>query len=182
MNRLLAAGVLVLTALGVAWAENFVDEDLRIGFVAPKEFVRSQDPLEPSDALGQPKALFLSPDAAETGGMLVVHHMDIPGGDYDNFKGLFADQLAGVFGEAYQVVEQKDVKLGDREGFVLEFKCNGDGLRPKPDGDIPHRVRWRFIRDGDSKLIGLIYTARESAWETMKPKFTASERTLKTVE
>ena len=184
MKRLLAVIILVLSALGVAWAaEKFEDADLKISIEAPEGFIRTGEPLDDNDFLGKPKALFLSPDAAETAGAMLIHHMDIPGGiDYDTFKQVWPKQLKGAFGDTFEIVEQKDLKLGDREGFVLEFTAPGDGTKPDPNGDIPHHIRWRFIRDGDSKLVGLLFGAREEAWESFKAKYEASEKTLKATE
>ena len=183
MRRLLVAAILAVTVIGVAWAaEKFEDADLKISIEAPADYVKSDDPLEEDDFIGTPKVLFASPDIMNNGGLLLIHHMDIPDGDYEAWKSSLSDQLAMIFGDAYEVVEQKDVKLGDRDGMVLEFKCTGDGVKPDPDGNIEHRVRWRFIRDGDSKLVGLIYGAQEASWETLKPKITASEKSLKAID
>ena len=183
MKRLLAVAILAVTAVGVAWAaEKFEDADLKISVEAPEGFIKPDKQLDDNDFLGKPKAFFVSPDVAETGGILLIHHKDLGDATYEMFKMTLADGLKAYYGEGFEVVMQEDLKLGDREGFALEYRYNGDKTQPKPDGDIRHHIRWRFIRHGDSKLIGLIYTARESAWETMKPKFTASEKTLKTVE
>ena len=183
MKRLLAAAILAATALGVAWAaEKFEDADLKLSVEPPQDFIKSDTPLNDNDFLGKPKALYVSPDLAETAGVLLIHHMDLGDATYEAFKMTLADRLKGYYGEAFEVVKQEDFKLGDREGFVFEYKCNGDGTQPKPDGDIPHHIRWRLVREGERKLAGFIYGSRESAWEKLSVKYAASEKTLKSLE
>ena len=184
MRRPVVIGALMVAVVGVAWAAAaYENADLKFRIEPPADFVKAATPEKKDGFLGEPLALYTSPKLAETAGMLLMHHMDIPGGaDYDTFKSGLADQLKQVFGDSFEVVEQKDVKIGDREGFSLDFKAPGDGAKPDPNGDIPHHVRWILLRDGDSKLIGLLYAARESAWEGLNAKFKASAKSLKALE
>ena len=65
------------------------------------------------------------------------------------------------------------VHLGD---YIYE--SGADAYRP-PGGNVPHHVRWYLIKDGDKKLVGLLYAAREAAWKHVEAKFTASANSLK---
>ena len=181
---MLLTGLLVFAALSAAWAaEKYENADLKITLEAPEGFVKVDEMPKDDDFIGKIVAVYASPDFENDGASLVIHHMDIPGGvDYDTFKGALAEQLKQVFGDSFELVKQEDIKLAGREGFVLNFKSPGDGKMPTPDGKIPHHIGWVLLKDGDSKLIGLIYGSRESAWEGTLPKFKASAKTAKAIE
>ena len=181
MKRLAAVGGLMVAVVGVAWAAAaYENADLKIRVEPPADFVKAENPGEDDEFIGKPLGVYLSPDAAETAGAFLIHHMNIPAGaDYDTFKSTWPDQLKQAFGDTYKLLEQKDVKVGDRVGFLMEFKAPGDGTKPDPNGNIPHHLRWIFLKDGDSKLIGLLYASRDEAWSAFKAKFAASEKTLK---
>ncbi len=174
---------LVFAATGVAFAaaaEKFSDKSLGIEVTAPEGFMKAPDTPAKDDFIGQPKALFFAPNVTETGGILLIHHMDLPGGvDYDTFKKAFVEQLGMAFGDSFKLLKQTDLTVEKLSGMVLEFECPGDGGKPAPGGTIPHHVRWVFIREGEKKLVGMIYAARQAAWKDLDGKFTASEKSLK---
>jgi hypothetical protein len=182
--RLLIAGLLAASLAVGAWAaEKFEDQSIKVSADAPEGFVKLGE-LPPKDNfIGEAKGLYLSPDVANNGGAMLVHHMEIPAGaDYAAFKGAIAPQLELVFGNGYKLVKQEDVEIGKLSGFVLEFACPGDGTKPVPGGSIPHHLRWYFFKDSPTKLIGVLYGARDSAWKELSDKYVASEKTLKRVE
>lgn len=170
-------------AAAAAAAEKFEDKKLGIAVMAPEGFTAVADIGKQEEFLGETKALYASPDVDSTAGILLIHHMDIPGGaDYATLKGALSDQLKMAFGDKYRLIVQEDLKVEKLTGFVLEFECPGDGTKPRPGGNVLHHVRWYLIREGDAKLVGLIYTSRDSGWKPLDPKFVASAKTLKRVE
>jgi hypothetical protein len=179
MKKWFAIGLLLALAVGTAGAaEKFENKTVGIALELPAGFVSVEQKPENSP-LGDILGLYAAPDAAETGSGLLIHVLEIPGGDYDTFKGGLPDLLKGVFQEKFKLVKQEDTKFEKMTGFMLDFECPGDGSKPQPGGSIPHHVRWYLIREGDKKLVGLIYTGREAAWKDVSPKFDASAKTLK---
>jgi len=180
VKRLLTGLLLVLAAGAALAAEKFEDKQLGISVTAPEGFGAAADLGKRDDFIGEPKALFASPDAQNNAAILLIHHMEIPGGaDYATFKGAFADQLKTIFMDGFKLLKQEDLKVDKLTGFMLDFECPGDGTKPQPGGSTPHHVRWYLVREGDKKLVGLIYTGREAAWKDISPKFEASAKTLK---
>jgi hypothetical protein len=183
MKRLLAAFALLAAAAGTARAaEQFENKQLGIALAAPEGFVAAPDPGKRDDFLGEPKALYVPPDVEKTAAGLLVHHMDLPGGiDYPTFKTALAEFLKGAFGTSFKLVKQEDLKVDGLTGFMLEFECAGDGKKPLPGGSEQHHARWYLVRQGDAKLVGLLYTSREPAWKDIDPKVAASARSLKAI-
>lgn len=182
--KLLVASLLAATLAVSAWAaEKFEDKSIRVAAETPEGFVKLDQVPAKDNFIGEAKALYLSPEAATNAGAMLVHHMELPGGvDYATFKGALATQLGTVFGAGYKLVKQEDTEMGKLSGFVLEFTCPGDGTKPAPGGTIPHHLRWYFFKDGDAKLIGVLYGARDAAWKDLDAKFAASAKTLKRTE
>jgi hypothetical protein len=180
MKRLLAVGLLLAVAAGAAWAEKFEDKQLGIALTAPEGFAAGPNAGKKDDFIGEQKAIFASPDVQNNAAILLIHHMDLPGGmDYATLKGGLADLLKNVFAAGFKVVKQEELKTEGLTGFMLDFECPGDGTKPAPGGNVPHHVRWYLVQDGDKKLVGLLYAAREAAWKDVEPKFTASANSLK---
>ena len=142
MKRLLVVPILIVVAAGAAFAEKFEDKQLGISLAAPEGFAAGPNEGKRDGFIGEPKAIYFSPDAQNNAGMLLIHHMDLPGGtDYAAFKGALADILKNAFNEGFKVVKQEDLKTEGLTGFLLDFECPGDGMKPTPGGSIPHHVR-----------------------------------------
>jgi hypothetical protein len=173
--------MLLLALVGAASAaEKVEDKSIRLSVDAPEGFLKAPELPKKDDFIGEAKGLFLSPDFATNGGAMLVHHMTLPGGlDFNGFKTALEPRLAMAFGNGYKLVKQEDVEAGKFAGFVLEFSCPGDGTKPDPTGSIPHHVRWYFFKDGDAKVIGMLYGARDASWKDLEPKYAASFKTLK---
>ncbi|MGV3724389.1 MAG: hypothetical protein ACO1SX_26125 [Actinomycetota bacterium] len=182
--RLLIAGLLAASlAVGVRAAEKFEDKAIKVSAEAPEGFVKLNEVPPPDDFIGESKALYLSPEVASNGGAMLIHHLTIPAGaDYAAFKGALPTQFATIFGNGYKLIKQEDVQAGKLSGFVLEFSCPGDGSKPVPGGAVPHHLRWFFFKDGDARLIGVLYGARDANWADLSAKYVASEKTLKRIE
>jgi hypothetical protein len=184
MRAVWLAGIIAGMLVTAAWAaEKLEDKSIHLSMDAPEAFIKSPE-LPKADAfIGTAKGLFLSPQVADNGAALLVHHMELPAGaDYATFKGIIAAQLGQVFGAGFKLVKQEDVTADKFSGFLLEFTCAGDGTKPDPNGTIPHHIRWHFLKDGDAKLIGVLYGARDANWNEMEPKYATSFKTLKRVE
>jgi hypothetical protein len=184
VKKLMLAGALSALFVTAAFAaEKLEDKSLKLSLQAPETFIASPQLPEKDNFIGTAKGLYLSPDVQKTGGALLVHHMDLPGGaDYPTVKAALEPQLAQVFGTGYRLVKQEDIKLDGFTGFTLEFICPGDGTKPMPGGTTPHHIRWYFLKDGDAKLVGILYGAQDAAWKDLEPKYAASFKTLKRTE
>lgn len=177
----IAAATLLATA--VFAAEKLEAKDLKLSLQAPETFVASPELPEKDAFIGVAKGLYFSPEIQKNGAACLVHHMDIPAGaDYATIKSALEPQLAQVFGQGYKLVKQEDLKLEGFTGFSLEFVCPGDGTKPLPGGATPHHVRWHFLKDGETKLVGILYGAQDAAWKDLEPKYAASFKTLKRSE
>ena len=181
MKRWLVMGLAILLVAAGAWgAEKFEDKALGIALEAPEGFEALADRPELPSALGEVKAIFGHKERAGTAGLLFVHHMEIPDGEaYDAFKTQIGERLQGLYGVDFKVVKQEDIEVAGRKGFVLEFQVPGNGMLPEPNGNVQHHVRWHLLRDGETRLIGIAFHSRESAWKDLAPKFDASYKTLK---
>lgn len=182
--RLLIASLLAATlAVGVMAAEKFEDKTIKVSADAPEGFVKLAEVPPADNFLGESKALYLSPEVAANGGAMLIHHLTIPAGaDYAAFKVALPTQFATIFGDGYKLIKQEDVTVGKLAGFVLEFSCPGDGTKPLPGGTVPHHLRWFFFKDGDAKLIGVLYGARDASWAELSKGYVVSEKTLKRIE
>lgn len=181
MKPLLLAGALSALCITAAFAaEKLEDKALQFSIEAPETYVAAPQLPEKDNFIGTTKGLYLSPDVQKNGGALLVHHLDIPAGaDYATFKSVIEPQLAQVFGNGYKLIKQEDVKAEGFTGFTLEFVCPGDGAKPAPGGTTPHHVRWHFVKDGETRLIGFLYGAQDAAWKDLEPRYAASFKTLK---
>ena len=178
----LLAGALTVSLAASAWAaDRFSDTKLHISVDPPAGFLRA--PEVPKDNfLGDVKALWASPDFPTNGAASLLHDMPIPGGlDYNGFKTNFGDILHNQ-SPKLMVVKQADVTVGKLSGFSLEITGPGDGTKIDPEGTIPHHVRWYFLKKDDHNVIGILYSARDSAWKEIDPKFVEAFKSLKDAE
>lgn len=183
MKRLLLAGVFLTTLVaGVSAAEKFEAKSVHLAAEAPDGFIKPAELPKADEFIGEAKAIFVSTDAANNAGTMLVHHMTNQAGDFNGFKQAFEPLIEKAFSNGFKLIKQEDVKVGKLDGFELEFACPGDGTKPDPNGNIPHHIRWYFFKDGDAKVIGVVYGAREAAWKDLDPKFAASFKTFKYVE
>ena len=151
------------------------------GFHSPRQagFAAAPNPGKKDDFLGEPKAVFVAADSDSTAGALLIHEMPIPAGlDYTTLKSALGEFLKGAFGDSDKLVKQEDLKVDGLTGFLLEFECASDGKKPTPGGSDKHHVRWYLIREGDSKLAGLLYGSRQAAWKDLDAKFSDSAKSL----
>lgn len=181
VKRLLFAGALTTLLISAAFAaEKLEDKAIKVALDAPETFIKSPELPAKDNFIGESKGLFVSPDFAKNGAAVLVHYMDIPAGaDYTLFKSAIEPQLATVFGNGYKLVKQEDVKTEGFTGFSLEFTCPGDGTKPVPGGTTPHHVRWYFLKDTDTKVVGILYGGQEASWKDLDPKYAASFKSLK---
>jgi hypothetical protein len=181
MRKLLLAGAITTLLISAAFAaEKLEDKGIKVALDAPETYIKAPELPAKDNFIGEAKGLFLSPDFAKNGGAVLVHYMDLPGGaDYTLFKAAIEPQLATVFGQGYKLVKQEDVKTDGFTGFSLEFVCPGDGQKPTPGGNTPHHVRWYFLKDTDTKVVGILYGGRDEAWKDLDEKYAASFKTLK---
>ena len=180
IKKLLLATVQLTTLVGVARAaEKFEASALHITAETPDGCVKAPELPKADGFIGDAKGLYVSPDIATNGAAMLVHSMPVPAGlDYAGFKSNFAN-LLGQFLPTSKVIKQEDVKVGKLDGFSLEFTCPGDGGKPDPNGTIPHHIRWYFFKDGEAKMIGVLYGSRDAAWKDLDSKYQASFKTLK---
>lgn len=179
----LAATLLALFTIPALAANTFKDDTLKVQVEAPADFAKSTRDVQLPEALGTVKGAFDHNNAERTGGQFILHHMEIPAGaDYSGFKTSLPERVNEFLNGKAKVVRQEDVEVGKLKGFLLEFEAPGDGKLPSPDGTIAHHVRWYLLRDGEDKLLGLVYHSREEAWKDLDPQFAASLKTFKRVE
>jgi hypothetical protein len=170
----------LLLASAVAAADGFVDKELGIAVTPPSGFAKSDKAPEVPEAIGSVKGYFVSSQAKDDAGMLLIHAMKLPdGASYDDFRNSLSDSLQHHFGAGYKLVKQEAVEVKGLTGFLLEAEVPGDGKDIKPGGDQKHHLRWYLFRRGDSGLTGVAYSARESAWTGLEPKFTTSFKTIR---
>lgn len=183
MKRVLGIGALLVALAGAAWAaEKFEDKTLGLRVEAPEGYTKAENPKLPEE-VGEVKAFYVDPNAGTNAGSLLIHHMDLPdGADYSAFKTSFGDQVGTFFGNGFKLVKQEDTDVPKLTGFMLEFECPGDDREAKPGGNIQHHIRWYFFRDGEKKLVGVVYHSLDLHWKALEPKFAASFKTLKKAE
>ena len=179
----LMGALLVLTAAMALAADKFEDKAVGVAVELPDGFaIQDQRPPLPPE-LGTVKGFYLSKSKPESGGMLLVHQMDLPCGlDLNGLKTRLPDAISEHLGAGYKLLTQLDVTSGAHKGFLLEFEAPGDGKFPQPNGTQKEHVRWYLLQEGNKPLVGLLYHSTEDTWKEMLPKFEASFKTLKKVE
>jgi len=157
----------------------YVDRELGIRIQAPPGYAPMRDSPKTDDVLGEVRAAFQGAQAATTGEVMVVHRMPIPfEGGFDLFRGRLAVYLAGIFDERFLLDQQVHLEAAGKRGFMIDFECSGDGIRPEPGGEVRHHVRWLFLPGADGRLTGVMFSARQSAWPRIAAGIDASIRTL----
>lgn len=157
-------------AQGQAPAETLLqDKELNFRLTPPAGYLRMRDAPPEDEVLGEVRAAFQGPNPAQTGAYLVLHRMPTPlPGGFDSFRGRVAVHLAEMFEERFFLDQQVRLTAAGRHGFYLEFVCSGDGIRPQPGGDFRHHVRWYFFPEPGNRVMGVMYSAQESAWRGLE--------------
>jgi hypothetical protein len=162
-------------------AEKFEDPQIKLSIQAPEGFTPPEAKPELPPQLGEIKAVFADKTDPKKSAFLLIHHMTLDGG-YEDFKQQIPQVLSERLGTTYKLSRQEDTQVGKYSGFLLEFEAPGDGRLPVDGGTFRHHVRWYLLRDGEDKLVGLIYHSLEDAWKELEPKYAASLKTLKKTE
>lgn len=177
---LLAVLAMLLGSAALA-AEKFEDPEIKISIQAPEGFTALETKPELPPQLGPIKAVLADKTNPKKAAFLLVHHLPLDGG-YEDFKQQIPQVLAERLGTTFKLSRQEDTKVGAFSGFLLEFEAPGDGKLPVDGGTYRHHVRWYLLRDGESKLLGLIYHSLEDDWKELEPKYAASVKSLKKSE
>jgi len=183
MRRLAIITVLLAVAATAAFgAEKFEDKELKLAIEAPAGFTKVDMAPSLPPELGTTRVAFMDTQNQAKAAFLMIHHMDCPPGvTFVDFKQGLPDLLAGRLGNTYKLLRQEDVDAGKFTGTMLDFEAPGDGKLPG-EGNFRHHVRWYLLRDGEDKIIGLVYHSLEDAWKEVEPKFAVSVKTLKKTE
>jgi hypothetical protein len=180
MKRFAIITALVALAATSAFAAKFEDKDLKLSIEAPAGFTKQAETPQISDRLGEHKAIYVDTQEPKRVAFMLVHHMELPeGADYAIFKQQLPDVLKEYLGNSLKLNRQEDTEVGKFSGFMVDFEGPGDGKLPTADGTFRHHVRWYLLRDGDKKLVGLIYHSLEDAWKDLEPKVQASIKSAK---
>lgn len=182
-KAILLAALLVLAAAQFCMAASFQDPALKVEVQAPAGFEKIETLPPLPEVLGEVKTAFHHQEYEKTSGQLLIHHMMLPdGAAYEDFKAGLAGQVDEFLGGQAKIARQEDVTVGKLSGFLIEFEGPGNGKLPEAGGTIPHHVRWYLLKDGNGKLLGLVYHSRQDAWKELEPKFTASVKSFKSGE
>src|SRR5581483_5041383 len=144
MTKWLLAGLLAFS-VGSAYAgDKFENKSAGISVDVPAGFTTATE-VPATTELGQTLGAYKGPNVDDTGAVMLVHMLEIPGClDYDNFKNNLPDLLKTLLGEKFKLIKQEDAKVDQMTGFMLDFQGPGDGKLPNPSGNILHHVRWYF--------------------------------------
>lgn len=185
MRKLAMMGVLLALTTGMARAAtlSFQDKELGIKLQAPDGFTKP-DALPPfPEGLGPVKVLYADQEHPKHAAFTLIHRMELPAGtEFKNLQPGLEALLKEQFGASLKFLSQQEVKVGQREGFLLDFEAPGNGQMPEANGTIRHHVRWYVLKDDGTHVIGIVYHSVEDAWKELEPKYTASFKSVAPAE
>jgi hypothetical protein len=184
MKRLAMVGALIALTAGIAHAAvSFQDKELGIKLDVPEGFTKP-DQLPPfPEELGPVKAVYGDLEHPQRAAFTLVHRMELPAGvEFNKLQPALEAMLKESLGTGFKILSQQEVKVGKREGFLLDFEAMGNGRLPEANGTIKHHVRWYLLKDDANHVIGVVYHSVDDAWKELEPKYSASFKTLAPAE
>jgi hypothetical protein len=180
MKQWLIAVLMVSLTAGLAQAaERFQDQELGVKLEVPEGFTAPDQRPPFPEGIGTVKALFGDLQHPQRAAFLMVHRMELPDGvEAKAFEQALEGALKEQLGPTVKVLNQQTIKVGNREGFLLDFEAPGNGKLPEANGTIRHHVRWYLLEDGPKHFIGVVYHSVEDVWKELEPKYEASFKSL----
>lgn len=183
MKYWVLAALMVSLTSGLARAERFQDKELGLKLEIPEGFTAPEQRPPFPEGLGPVKGLYGDLQHPQRAAFLLVHRMELPEGvDAKGLQQGLEGTLKEQLGPTLKILNGQSVKVGSREGFVLDFEAPGNGRLPEANGTIRHHVRWYLLQDGPTHFVGVVYHSVEDAWKELEPKYAASFKSLMAAE
>lgn len=184
MKKWLMVVLLLSLTTGLARAaERFQDQELGLKLEAPEGFTAPDQKPSLPEQLGAVKAIYGDLQHPQRAAFVLIHRMELPAGlDAKGLQQGLETTLKEQLGPSFKILNQQEVKVGKRNGFLLDFEAPGNGRLPEANGTIRHHVRWYLLHDGPEHVIGVVYHSVEDAWKELEPKYTASFKSVAPTE